>query len=107
MTRFVLLSLPRSGTVLVRTMLSQHPEARCFGEIFDANYLAAELPRDVGAGDRVEAGRTLLADRIAFTERHCFGPPGAAPAAAPADRRGSMSGAAAARLRPCRRSAGG
>ncbi|MFO1056957.1 MAG: hypothetical protein U1E53_08315 [Dongiaceae bacterium] len=81
MTRFVLLSLPRSGTVLVRTMLSQHPEARCFGEIFDANYLAAELPRDIGAGDRVEAGRLLLADRIAFTERHCFGPPGAAPAA--------------------------
>src|SRR4051812_20944207 len=64
-------------------MLSQHPQVRCFGEIFDANYRGAELPRDLGPDlDRSEAESLCAVDRIAFAERYCLGIGGQAPAAA-------------------------
>lgn len=52
---FVLQSLPRSGSILLGRMLDQHPQLRCFGEIFSTKpvHLAARrfaaAPRSVAA----------------------------------------------------------
>ena len=49
---FVLQSLPRSGSIMLGRLLDQHPQLRCFGEIFSikpvhlAEPIAAGAPRD-------------------------------------------------------------
>lgn len=34
MKTFVLFSMPRTGSTMLRTRLSQHPDVKCFGEVF-------------------------------------------------------------------------
>ena len=57
---FVLQSLPRSGSIMLGRILDQHPELRCFGEIFSTKPVhigphgfATGAPRDTAAAPRL------------------------------------------------------
>lgn len=77
---FVLQSLPRSGSIMLGRMLDQHPELRCFGEIFSTRpvHLAARAfaaaPRDV-AGRLDHFGALALPRRWGFRAHAYHGTP--------------------------------
>src|SRR2546423_14025943 len=49
--RFVVLTQPRSGSHMLRTILSRHPQARCLGELFNRTFAVAQLWPDHPAID--------------------------------------------------------
>jgi LPS sulfotransferase NodH len=56
---FVVMSLPRSGSIMLGRMLQQHPQLRCFGEIFST--------KPVHLAARAFAGAPLTAaERLAY-----------------------------------------
>lgn len=75
MTRFVILSVARSGTNLLRLLLDQHPRVRCLGEVLSSDYQFEDfLPaaESLTTFDQTALRRARDANPAAFFESHVW-----------------------------------
>ncbi len=63
---FVLQSLPRSGSIMLGRMLNEHPQIRCFGEIFSTK------PVHLGPQGFAAGAPLHTAARLAYFGAHAF-----------------------------------
>ncbi len=89
MSRFVILSVARSGTNLLRLLLDQHPQIRCFGEVLSPDYQFEDFPPQRATPatfDEAALRRQREDNPIAFLDQRIW------PAAATSGRRASVIG---------------
>ena len=75
MTKFIILSIARSGTNLLRDLLYQHPRIRCLEEVFRKDYPFVDLYDNVLPGllpPREELVRQLTASPGPLLDRYVF-----------------------------------
>ncbi|MFN3465334.1 MAG: sulfotransferase [Terricaulis sp.] len=72
MTPFVIVGLPRTGSTLLRTGLSQHPDIRAYGELLHEHSDQRLGPHAIVRGEEKIAYRDALEDAVAFLKREVF-----------------------------------
>lgn len=74
-TRFVILSAPRSGSTMLRTMLDAHPDVACHGELLnpgDVYGVSAKRRAEADPAWRASLRRRRDADPVAFLDAFAF-----------------------------------